>query len=128
VDAIHIGAYATVSQYGFLCAATHDPDSPDMTLIAAPIIIGDHAWLAADVFIAPGVAIGEGAIVGARSSVFRNVPDWTIAMGTPARAVRKRAQAVIDTFAEHGHGQCKHGDPHYEQSRSPNMPRVGSPG
>jgi putative colanic acid biosynthesis acetyltransferase WcaF len=43
VDAIRIGAYATVSQYGFLCASSHDPDSPDMTLTTAPIVIGDHA-------------------------------------------------------------------------------------
>jgi putative colanic acid biosynthesis acetyltransferase WcaF len=115
VDAIRIGAYATVSQYGFLCAATHDPDSAHMTLITAPIVIGDHAWLAADVFIGPGVAIGEGATIGARSSVFKNVPDWTIAMGTPARAVRKRARAVADAIAEHGRGQREQSDPPCEQ-------------
>jgi putative colanic acid biosynthesis acetyltransferase WcaF len=100
VDAIRIGAYATVSQYCFLCAASHDPDSADMTLTTAPIMIGDHAWLAADVFIAPGALIGEGAVVGARSSVFKNVPAWTVALGTPARVVRKRTRAVADEVAK----------------------------
>lgn len=102
VDAIRIGAYATVSQYSFLCAASHDPDSAEMTLITAPIVIGDHAWIAADVFVAPGVVIGEGAVIGARSSVFKNVPEWTIAMGTPACAIRKRARAVADGVAAGG--------------------------
>jgi putative colanic acid biosynthesis acetyltransferase WcaF len=94
VDRIRIGAYATVSQYSFLCAASHDPDSSDMTLTTAPIVIGDHAWLAADVFVAPGVTVSEGAVVGVRSSVFKNVPEWTIAIGTPARAIRARSRAV----------------------------------
>jgi putative colanic acid biosynthesis acetyltransferase WcaF len=95
VDRICIGAYATVSQYSFLCTASHDPDSSDMTLTTAPIVIGDHAWLAADVFVAPGVTISEGAVIGVRSSVFKSVPQWTIAIGTPARAVRERSRAVV---------------------------------
>jgi putative colanic acid biosynthesis acetyltransferase WcaF len=96
VDTIRIGAYATVSQYSFLCTASHDPDSSGMALMTSPITIGDHAWVAADVFVAPGVVIGEGATIGARSSVFKDVPEWTIAVGTPARAIRKRARAIAD--------------------------------
>jgi putative colanic acid biosynthesis acetyltransferase WcaF len=102
VDAIRIGAYATVSQYSFLCAASHDPDSANMTLTTAPIAVGDHAWIAADVFIAPGVVIGEGATIGARSSVFMNVPEWTIAVGSPARAIRERARAIADSVVAYG--------------------------
>jgi putative colanic acid biosynthesis acetyltransferase WcaF len=104
VNTIRIGAYATVSQYGFLCAASHDPDSADMTLTTAPIAIGDHAWLAADVFVAPGVTVGEGAVIGARSSAFKHVPEWTIAVGNPSRVVRKRARAVADRVANRSGG------------------------
>jgi putative colanic acid biosynthesis acetyltransferase WcaF len=102
VDTIRIGAYVTVSQYSFLCAASHDPDSAEMTLTTAPIVIGDHAWIAADVFIAPGVIVGEGAVIGARSSVFKNVPEWIIAVGSPAREIRKRTRAVADGVAALG--------------------------
>jgi putative colanic acid biosynthesis acetyltransferase WcaF len=102
VDTIRIGAYATISQYSFLCAASHDPDSSDMTLTTGPIIIGDHAWVAADVFIAPGVTVGEGAVIGARSSVFKDVPSWTIVTGNPARIARKRARAVADSADRRG--------------------------
>jgi putative colanic acid biosynthesis acetyltransferase WcaF len=104
VDAVRIGAYATISQYSFLCAASHDPDSPDMTLTTSPIIIGDHVWVAADVFIAPGVIVGEGAVIGARSSVFKDVPAWTIVAGSPARIIRKRARAVADAIHRPGGG------------------------
>jgi putative colanic acid biosynthesis acetyltransferase WcaF len=94
VDSIRIGAFATVSQYSFLCTASHDPDTPDMRFTTAPIIIGDHAWIAADVFVGPGVTIGEGAVVGVRSTVLKNTPPWTVVAGKPARLLRKRSRAV----------------------------------
>jgi len=90
VDRVVVGAWATVSQYSFLCTATHDYRDPLMPLVTAPIVIGERAWLAADVFIGPGVTIGEGAVVGARSSVFRNVDSWTVVAGSPARILKKR--------------------------------------
>jgi putative colanic acid biosynthesis acetyltransferase WcaF len=90
VDTIHIGAHAIVSQYSFLCTASHDHVDPAMPLVAAPIRIGERAWITADVFVAPGVVIGDGAIVGARSSVFCDVEAWTIVRGNPAKPVRRR--------------------------------------
>ncbi len=90
VARVRLGAHSTVSQYSYLCAASHDIEHPNMPLITAPISIGEGAWVAADVFIGPGVTIGDGAVVGARSSVFRDVDPWTVVAGTPARFVRRR--------------------------------------
>ncbi|HLF97416.1 MAG TPA: putative colanic acid biosynthesis acetyltransferase [Methylococcaceae bacterium] len=90
VAPIAIGAHATVSQYSYLCSASHDYTLPDLPLTSAPIVIGNGAWVAADVFVGPGVTIGEGAVVGARSSVFRNVEPWTVVAGNPARKIRDR--------------------------------------
>lgn len=90
VDRITIGAHATVSQYSYLCGATHDHEHPRFPLVPAPISIGAQAWVAADVFIAPGVTVGQGAVIGARSSVFSDIPPWTVAVGTPARPVKPR--------------------------------------
>lgn len=90
VDRVVIGARATVSQYSFLCTATHDYHDPFMPLVTAPIMIGERAWVAADVFIGPGVTIGDGAVVGARSSLYRNVEPWTVVVGNPARQIAKR--------------------------------------
>jgi len=79
-----------VSQNSYLCAAQHDPESIGFDMVAKPVSIGSECWLASNVFVAPGVSIGDGAVVGARSSVFHDLPGGMIYMGTPARAVRRR--------------------------------------
>lgn len=94
VDRICLGRCVTVSQYSFLCAASHDIEAPDMPLITAPIVLCDHVWIAADAFVAPGVTVGEGAVVAARTSVFRAVPAWTVVAGNPAKTLRLRGRAV----------------------------------
>ena len=90
VDRVVIGPHATVSQYSYLCTASHDHEDPHMRLITGRIAIGEGAWVAADVFVAPGVTIGEGAVVGARSSVFSDVAPWTVVTGNPARFLKPR--------------------------------------
>ena len=80
----------TVSQDSFLCTATHDCDHPEFPLVTAPIRLCAQSWVAADAFIGPGVTVGTGAVVGARSSVFRDVAPWTIVGGNPARYLRER--------------------------------------
>ena len=59
-------------------------------LRTGPIVIGKRAWLAADVFVGPGATIGDGTVVGARSSVFSDLPAWVLAAGTPAKPLRPR--------------------------------------
>ena len=81
---------AVISQYSLLCGGTHDYRVRDFPLIAKPIVIRRYAWVCADSFVGPGVVIGEGAIVGARSSVFRDVAPWTVVAGNPARFLKKR--------------------------------------
>jgi putative colanic acid biosynthesis acetyltransferase WcaF len=90
VAPVELGAHATVSQYGYLCAATHDYEDPEHRLLPGPIRIGAGAWLGADVFVGPNVDIGEGAVVGARASVFKDLPAWTVCVGNPARPLKPR--------------------------------------
>ena len=90
VDRIEIGEQAVVSQDAFLCCASHDITSPTMELIYKPIVIGSQAWVASRAFIAPGVTVGEGAVVGACSVVVNDVEPWTVVAGNPARALKKR--------------------------------------
>lgn len=90
VAKICIGAHSTVSQYSFLCSASHDYSQAAMPLVAAPITIGEWVWITADVFVGPGVKIGDGAVVTARSSVFHDLPPWMVAKGNPAVAVKPR--------------------------------------
>jgi putative colanic acid biosynthesis acetyltransferase WcaF len=92
VAPIRIGAYATVSQYSYLCSASHDYRDAAMPLVAAQIVVGPRAWVAADVFVGPGVLIGEGAVVGARSTVINDVSPWTVVAGSPVRTLGARPQ------------------------------------
>lgn len=90
VARVKLEAYAIVSQKSYLCSASHDFTRNDMPLITGPITIGRQAWVAADAFIGMGVTVGEGAVVGARSSVYRDVDPWTVVGGNPARFIKKR--------------------------------------
>lgn len=90
VDKIHLGNRVTVSQYSFLCTASHDYTRRDMPLVTAPIRIEDDAWVTADVFVGPGVTIGEGAVVGACSTITKDVPRWTVVAGTPPEIIGPR--------------------------------------
>lgn len=54
-----------------------------------PIYIKNHAWIGMNAIILKGVTIGEGAIVGAGSVVTKDVPDWTIVGGNPAKVIKE---------------------------------------
>jgi putative colanic acid biosynthesis acetyltransferase WcaF len=90
VNKVKIGKHSTISQKSFLCTASHDIEKSNMPLITAPIIIQDYVWVTADVFVGIGVTIGEGAVVGARAAVFKDVEPWTVVGGNPAKFIKKR--------------------------------------
>ncbi|MCH4822769.1 putative colanic acid biosynthesis acetyltransferase [Gramella lutea] len=91
---IEIGDRTIISQKTYLCASTHDYNQATFPLVKKPIKIGNQVWIAADAFIGPGVQIGEGVIVGARSAVFKNIEPWTIVRGNPARFVKSRTHQL----------------------------------
>lgn len=84
---------AIVSQDTTLCAASHDYRSRSFRLITRPITIGRQAWICAEAFVGPGVHVGNGAVVGARSCVVTDVCPWTVVSGNPARFLKKRTLA-----------------------------------
>jgi putative colanic acid biosynthesis acetyltransferase WcaF len=93
---ISIGEGATVSQGAHLCAGTHDYRRADLPLLKLPITIGEGAWICADGFVGPGVKIGDYAIVGARAVAVRDVDDWSIAIGNPAKIIGKRPPPTFE--------------------------------
>lgn len=95
VDKVNIGHKATVSQYSYLCTASHDYNDPAMPLITASITIENNAWVTADVFVGPGVTIGEGAVVGARSTVTKDIMPWTVVAGSPPKLVAHRDRSRL---------------------------------
>lgn len=92
---IILGNKVTVSQRAYLCAASHDYNDKAHPLITKPIVVNDFAWVAADAFVAMGVTVGEGAIVGARAVVSRDVEPWAIVAGNPAVFVKRREMKEV---------------------------------
>jgi len=88
---IVIGSDAVISQHVYLCTGTHDHNKANFPLVTQPINIGDQVWIAADCFVAPGVTIGKGAVIGARSLVRGNMPAAMICAGHPAQPVVPRS-------------------------------------
>ncbi|WP_337840980.1 putative colanic acid biosynthesis acetyltransferase [Rheinheimera sp.] len=87
---IRIGSNSVVSQRSYLCTGSHDYQKQSFDIYAKPIVIADQVWLATDVFVAPGVTIDEGALVGSRSSVYQDLPAGMICLGSPAKPVKVR--------------------------------------
>jgi putative colanic acid biosynthesis acetyltransferase WcaF len=92
---ITIGQHTVVSQGSHLCAADHDYEDSSFPIRSKPIVIGSEVWIASDVFVAPGVTIGDASVVGARSSVFRHLPASMICFGHPCVPVRPAARLSL---------------------------------
>ncbi|MCW5669898.1 MAG: putative colanic acid biosynthesis acetyltransferase [Hydrogenophaga sp.] len=90
MDRITIGSKVAVSQRTFLCAGSHDIGSLSRPLITGPIVIEDHVWIAAECFVHPNVVIREGAVIGARSVVVKEMPAWSVCAGHPCRRIKDR--------------------------------------
>jgi len=90
VGKITIGRNATISQDAVLCTASHDHRDVELPLTIGDIHIGDYAWITAQVFVMPNVHIGEGTVVGVRSTVLEDLPPWSVAVGTPCKTLGPR--------------------------------------
>jgi len=100
---VHIGACTSVVLgrgvliASFVYITDHDHDFADLAfpvvssqrVVALPVAIGDYAWLGERAIVLKGVHIGERSIIGAGSVVTRDVPPYSIAVGVPARVVKR---------------------------------------
>lgn len=89
---IEIGDDVVISQKSYLCAATHDPAKLTFDMLDKKVTIEDQVWISTDVFVAPGVTVGRGALIGARSSVFSDMPSGMICLGLPAKPIKPRTE------------------------------------
>lgn len=96
---IEIGSRVVISFGTTLCTPTHDFRRPGYPLIGSPITVGDDVWIAAEVFVLPGVTVGSGAVLGARSLVVKDVAPWTVVSGNPAKAIAERKVELSGTLA-----------------------------
>lgn len=87
---IVIGDNAVISQKSYICTGTHDYTKNDFPILAKKITIGDECWLATDVFVSPGVTINNGTVVGARSTVIKDLDANSVYVGSPVKFIKKR--------------------------------------
>lgn len=93
---VTIGESVLIGAYSYIGPGNHTEGSAETPLIARPmeikggVEIGAHAWLGTRVTVLDGVKIGTHAIIGAHSLVTEDVPDWGVAVGSPARVIKVR--------------------------------------
>lgn len=85
LERIDIGKHCVISQKSYLCTGSHDIQAPAFDLITTPINLSNGVWVGADCFVGPGVKIGANAVIGARSSVFKDMPAGQVCLGSPCR-------------------------------------------
>jgi putative colanic acid biosynthesis acetyltransferase WcaF len=87
---VRLGSHAILSQQAYLCGATHDFDDPAFPLLAYAMDVGGYAWICARACVAPGVKVGEGAVLGLASVATRDLEPWGVYAGVPAVKVKER--------------------------------------
>jgi len=90
-DKITIGNNTVISQWAYVCTASHDITSPVMALKTKPIAIGDGAWVAAHAKILPGITVANNAVIALGSVVTKNISAMTVVGGNPATFIKHRA-------------------------------------
>lgn len=89
---VRLGSHAILSQDSYLCGATHDFDDSAFPLLAYAMEVGPYAWVCARACVAPGVNVGEGAVLGLASVATRDLEPWGVYAGSPAVKVKERKQ------------------------------------
>ncbi|PMB65424.1 Maltose O-acetyltransferase [Beauveria bassiana] len=95
---VQIGNRVQFGPFVSIFAATHETgvqSRRDGVEYATPVVIGDDCWIGGNTTIMPGVTIGKGCTVGAGSIVTKSIPDFSVALGTPARVIKK-VDPVLD--------------------------------
>ncbi|CBX94790.1 hypothetical protein IAQ61_009449 [Plenodomus lingam] len=80
-------------------AATHEAEVQsrrDNIEYGRPVTIGDDCWIGGNVVILPGVTIGRGCTIGAMSVVSRDIPEFSVALGQPAKVVKKVKEVPLE--------------------------------
>jgi putative colanic acid biosynthesis acetyltransferase WcaF len=87
---VKIGNNVAIAHRVYLCTGTHDYQAIAFDIKSYDVVIEDEVWIPNDVFVAPGVTIGRGTVVGVRSTVLHDLPAGKICYGSPAKPIKDR--------------------------------------
>ena len=91
-DDVRIAEFVSIRDYDHEFSRTDVPISLQ-GLRGAPIRIGQGSWIGRGVMVTSGVSIGKGCVIGANAVVTKDIPDWSVAVGVPARVIKSRKPA-----------------------------------
>ena len=91
---ITIGSHVAVAHKVYFNTGGHYYEKKAFDIFFKPVVIEDECWITNDVYVAPGITIGRGTIVAARSTVLKNLPPVKICVGTPAQPIKDRPLGV----------------------------------
>jgi putative colanic acid biosynthesis acetyltransferase WcaF len=94
---VRIESNVAIAHRVYLCTGLHDISKVTFDIGAKPIVLEEEVWLPNDVYVGPGVRIGKGTVVAARSSVFGDLPGGIVAAGMPAQKIRDRVPGRLPT-------------------------------
>lgn len=100
VARVTLEPWSIVSQRAYLCTASHEIRDPGFALMAAPIVIGRNAWVAASAFIGPGVHLADGAVAAASAVVTKDVAEDVVVGGNPAMPISTGQLSKFDRGAK----------------------------
>lgn len=92
---VTIGEYVLLARNVYISDHAHAYGNPDVPIMhqgvdgIAPVTIGRNTWLGENVVVLPGVTIGQHCVIGANAVVNRSIPDYSVAVGAPARVVKQ---------------------------------------
>lgn len=89
-DNVMMGPHVSILSGSHNFSSIKIPMTSQGATIRNPVIIGDDVWIGTRVIILPGVKVGSHAIIGAGSIVTKNVPEWSIVGGNPAKVIKYR--------------------------------------
>lgn len=87
---LKIGNHVDIASEVMIYNSEHDMNAEDFHAVNEEVEIGDYVFIGPRVIILPGVKIGKGAIVAAGAVVTKDVPDYTIVGGVPAKIIKER--------------------------------------
>lgn len=90
MDAIAIGSLSCIGKDVYLLTGSHNIDSATFDLITKPIVIGDGCWISTSSRVLPGTTLGNYSVVAAGAVVVKNVEDYIVVGGNPAKPIKKR--------------------------------------
>jgi maltose O-acetyltransferase len=85
-----IGDHVDVASSVMIYNSEHDLDKDDFSARTEPVVVGDYVFIGPRAIILPGVKVGKGAIVAAGAVVTKDVPDFAIVGGVPAKVIGER--------------------------------------